>query len=114
MIYGNITLHSKRSAGEDIEFSRRVWCPDCLRIEDVQVEDYSFNDQFGCVTDFRVETECGKDPLDCITGCGNCGELVKPLHQVIYNTTELKKSNWPDDWFCTPCYQEYKNKLEGK
>lgn len=115
MITGHITLHSKHSALSEVEeYPNGVWCPSCLSIQPVAVEDYSFSDEFGGVSDYQAEPECGCSLDKCIRGCSNCGELKASLHQVLYNQADPKKKDWKDDWFCNDCYEAYKDELEGR
>jgi hypothetical protein len=111
MIYGHLTFHSKNQAREDLCIRKHqfVWCPECFQVEELSIRNRCFDDDFGGVSDYRVTTECGNDPDDCVDGCSGCGELEKDmvLHQVMYNRMIPKQKDWKDDWYCDSCYKEY-------
>ena len=73
MIYGNMTLRSRPTLGED----SRAYCPKCKCDQMPMVEDCSFDDQFGCVTDYAVLPICAecetdlREPSD--HECEECG-----------------------------------------
>lgn len=80
MIIGNTIIcsaHTARKMAEEL-----MWCPACEDMRRQQVEDDSYEDGFGLVTNFEVTgccAECGTEMMDQ----ERCPICIEPLEDCI-------------------------------
>jgi len=86
-IYRGSRIAAQNQAGVE------VMCLECLKPTQLEAVDYSFDDGFGGVIDWKVETECCGTNDYRNQGCDGCGEM-------------LSLSKFEDCLYCEKCFGE--------